>query len=146
MSPEEKIDAAQKLIAEAMAELTAKKRNWPEKIEPGMLFRWVKGSVYIFARGGCLVNVATGETFEGDQGFRGKQDQFTYLGHARDLIKIANVAHEPTGAELVGRRCVYTDDDGRTRGAGRVCEVYEPGRGYSWGTRTTWYKHARLAR
>jgi len=73
-------------------------------------------------------------------------DSFTYLGHARDLIKIANVAHEPTGAELVGKVCVYTNDDGRMNNAGRTCEVYEPGRGYSWGSRRMWYKHARLAR
>lgn len=105
MSPEEKIEAAEKLIAEAKAEFAAKKRNWPEKIEPGMMFRWAKGYTYIYARGGCLVNIATGETFEGNQGFRGKRDQFTYLGHARDILTIALPpqvieAHEPTGAEI----------------------------------------------
>lgn len=145
MSPEEKIEAAQKLIDEARAEIAAKKRNWPEKIEPGMMFRWesgyTKGHTYIFARGGCLVNIATGETFEGDQGFRGKQDQFTYLGHARDLIKIADDTHEPTGAELVGKVCEFSDDGERWKKG--VCARYELGRdsgsyqgnfdgGYEW--------------
>ncbi len=95
MSPEEKIEAAQKLIDEARAEIAAKKRNWPEKIEPGMLFRCPIGTFLI-----------------------------RYLGHARDLIRIADDAHEPTGAELVGKVCVYVHDDGRTY-AGQVCEVYE---------------------
>ena len=36
MSPEEKIEAAQKLIDEARAEIAAKKRNWPEEIRFGM--------------------------------------------------------------------------------------------------------------
>ena len=35
-----------------------------------------------------------------------------YLGHARDLIKIADDAHELTGAELVGKYCEYCDIDG----------------------------------
>lgn len=132
MSPEEKIEAAEKLIDEARAEMEAKKRNWPEKITPGMMFRWekgyAKGYTYIFARGGCLVNIATGETFEGDQGFRGKQDQFTYLGHARDLIKIADDAHELTGAELVGKVCEYCDiDSDWDHWDTGVCKSFAPG-------------------
>lgn len=149
MSPEEKIEAAEKLIDEARAEIAAKKRRWPEKIEPGMMFRWAKGYTYIYARGGYLVNIATGETFEGDQGFRGKQDQFTYLGHARDLIKIADDAPEPTGAELVGKVCqvsLYpiskTDD-----GIKRMVTSFDPIIGYRTkeGEAMPW-KYARLAR
>ena len=152
MSPEEKIEAAQKLIDEARAELTAKKRNWPEKIEPGMCFG-LRGFVYIYTDFGDLVIVRSSEGAQNEgkryapaKGFAGLEHEFTYLGHARDLIKIADDAHEPTGAELVGKVCVYTDDDGRMNDAGWACEVYEPGLGYSWGNRATWYKHARLAR
>ena len=155
MSPEEKIEAAQKLIDEARAEFAAKRRNWPEKIEPGMVFSCPIGTFLIRYRSHGplgpvndwdLVEIFTGRYLSGEGGkFSGQEHEFSYLGHARDLIKIADDAHEPTGAELVGKVCVYAHDDGRTY-AGRVCEVYEPGRGYSWGTRATWYKHARLAR
>ena len=149
MSPEEKIAAAEKLIAEAKAEIAAKKRNWPEKIEPGMLFRYLdKVWIAMSATGrhpcDTLVSLESGFTYALHNLFNGRDQLFVYLGHARDLIKIADDAHEPTGAELVGKVCDYVHADGRTY-AGQVCEVYEPGRGYSWGARTTWYKHARLA-
>ena len=110
MSPEEKIEAAQKLIAEARAELAAKKRNWPEKIEPGMLFEseafgvWISLGKYGFA---CVLGDRTGSHAEEISGIG-----ITYLGHARDLIKIADDAHELTGAELVGKYCEYCDIDG----------------------------------
>lgn len=111
MSPEEKIEATQKLIDEAKAEIVAKKRNWPEKIEPGMCFG-LRGFVCIYTDFGDLVIVRSSEGAQNEgkryapaEGFAGLEDDFTYLGHARDLIKIANVAHEPTGAELVGKRC-----------------------------------------
>ena len=122
MSPEEKIEAAQKLIDEARAEIAAKKRNWPEKIEPGMLFRCPIGTFLIRYRSHGplgpvndwdLVEIFTGRYLSGEGGkFSGQEHEFTYLGHARDLIKIADDAHEPTGAELVGRYCEYCDTDG----------------------------------
>ena len=158
MSPEEKIEAAQKLIDEARVELTAMRekaaapRNWPERIDAGMVFRHRGGAVYVWAHDRCqelVCLVAGGESRCGDvfdkDLARACMDSFSYLGHARDLIKIADDAHEPTGAELVGKVCVYTNDDGRMNDAGRACEVYEPGRGYSWGARATWYRFARLA-
>ena len=102
MSPEEKIEAAQKLIDEARTELAAKKRNWPEKIEPGMCFG-LRGFVYIYTDFGDLVIVRSSEGAQNEgkryapaKGFAGLEDDFTYLGHARDLIKIADDAHEPT--------------------------------------------------
>lgn len=157
MSPEEKIEMGRKLIAEAEAEIAAKKRSWPEKIEPGMVFKWWNGFVYIFARGGCLVNAATGETFEGDQGFRGKEHQFSYLGHARDLIKIADAAHEPTGAELVGKMCMFRgfnlgQDDPEEWFGPWMCQTFDLDdqesayRTDEVGKMTGWYREARIAK
>lgn len=138
MSPEEKIEAAQKLIDEARAELAAKKRNWPEKIEPGMLFRCPIGTFLIRYRSHGplgpindwdLVEIFTGRYLSGEGGkFSGQEHEFTYLGHARDLIKIADDAHDPTGAGLVGKRCEDGDwvlrynhwDTG-------VCKSFAPG-------------------
>ena len=118
MSPEEKIEAAEKLIAEAKAEFAAKKRNWPEKIEPGMCFG-LRGFVYIYTDFGDLVIVRSSEGAQNEgkryapaKGFAGLEDDFTYLGHARDLIKIADDVPEPTGADLVGKLCEYCDIDG----------------------------------
>ena len=109
MSPEEKIAAAERLIAEAKAELAAKKRNWPEKIEPGMLFRYLdKVWIAMSATGrhpfDTLVSLESGFTYALHNLFNGRDQLFDYLGHARDLVKIADDAHEPTGAGLVRRR------------------------------------------
>lgn len=146
MSPEEKIEAAQKLIDEARAEIAAKKRNWLEEAKPGMLFRSNGKVVAIPPRHPVDHAISLDPEHIGMScyGWENAPD-IEYLGHARDLIKIADDAHEPTGAELVGKVCEYVHADGRTH-AGQVCEVYEPGRGYSWGTRATWYKHAWLAK
>lgn len=145
MSPEEKIEAAQKLIDEARVEIAAKKRNWPEKIEAGMCFGEEDGdkAVWIVCDDLQLVCVSSYKAGIRWGGWRETKTRLRYLG--RDLIKIADDAHEPTGVELVGKVCVYTHDDGRTNDDGLVCEVYEPGRGYSWGARATWYRFARLA-
>ena len=80
----------------------ATKRNWPERIEAGMCFRWGKGLTYIYVQGGTLANIESGETFDAHLGFNGRERDFTYLGHARDILTIRTDAHEPTGAELVG--------------------------------------------
>ena len=133
MSPEEKIEAAQKLIDEARAELTAKTRNWPEKIEPGMCFG-LRGFVYIYTDFGDLVIVRSSEGAQNEgkryapaKGFAGLEGDFTYLGHARDLIKIADDAHEPIGAELVGKVCEYCDIDGDwDRWDTGVCKSFTP--------------------
>ena len=125
-------------------------RNWPERIEAGDCFEVTSGARWMKTdTDGILVCIrdehgkmdAAGVTIKVTH-----YDDMTYLGHARDILTIRTDAHEPTGAELVGKVCIYTDDDGRMNDAGWACEVYEPGRGYSWGNRTTWYKHARLAK
>ena len=112
MSPEEKIEAAQKLIDEARAELTAKKRSWPEKIEAGMCFGEEDGdkSMWIVCDDLQLVCVSSYKAGIRWGGWRETKTRLRYLG--RDLIKIADDAHEPTGAELVGKYCEYCDIDG----------------------------------
>ena len=155
MSPEEKIEAAQKLIDEARAELAAKKRNWPEKIEPGMVFRCPIGTFLIRYRSHGplgpindwdLVEIFTGRYLSGEGGkFSGQEHEFTYLGHARDLIKIADDAHEPTWAELVGKVCEYSDSGFTACMAAKSeCRGIGP-HGYM-DSRGTWYRFARLAR
>ena len=159
MSPEEKIETAEKLIAEAKAELAAKKRNWPEKIEPGMLFRCPIGTFLIRYRSHGplgpvndwdLVEIFTGRYLSGEGGkFSGQEHEFSYLGHARDLIKIADDAHEPAGAELVGKVCQVSLSPIRNTDDGIKCLVtsFDPIIGYRTkeGETMPW-KYAMLAR
>ena len=128
MSPEEKIEAAQKLIDEARAELTAKKRNWPEKIEAGMCFGEEDGdkSMWIVCDDLQLVCVSSYKAGIRWGGWRETKTRLRYLG--RDLIKIADDAHEPTGAELVGKYCEYCDTDGDWDNWGKgECKDFIPG-------------------
>lgn len=93
-------------------------RNWPEKVEAGMLFRHTEGATYIFPARDCddlLCVVGDGTDEPGDYYsrdlFRSEPQHFAYLGHARDLLTIkAPDAPEPTGAELVGKVCEFSDD------------------------------------
>ena len=158
MSPEEKIEAAQKLIDEARVELTAMRekaaapRNWPEWIDAGMVFRHRGGAVYVWAHDRCqelVCLVAGGESRCGDvfdkDLARVCMDSFSYLGHARDLIKIADDAREPTWAELVGKVCEYSDSGFTACMAAKSeCRGIGP-HGYM-DSRGTWYRFARLAR
>ena len=128
MSPEEKIEAAQKLIDEARAELTAKKRSWPEKIEAGMCFGEEDGdkSMWIVCDDLQLVCVSSYKAGIRWGGWRETKTRLRYLG--RDLIKIADDAHEPTGAELVGKYCEYCDIDGDWDNWGKgECKDFIPG-------------------
>lgn len=154
MSPEEKIEMGRKLIAEARAELTAKKRNWPEKIEPGMLFRYLdKVWIAMSATGrhpcDTLVSLESGFTYALHNLFNGKDQLFVYLGHARDLIKIADDAHELTGAELVGKVCQVSLHPINKPNDGIKCLVtsFDPIIGYRTkeGENMPW-EYARLAR
>lgn len=117
MSLEERLEQAEKLVAEVKAELAAMratKRNWPERIEAGMVFGISEGGMecqYIVSDASRLVCIASntpgmiGGKWDSESLFRGSEDRFTYLGHARDILTIRTDAHEPTGAELVGREC-----------------------------------------
>ena len=128
MSPEEKIEAAQKLIDEARAELTAKKRSWPEKIEVGMCFGEEDGdkSMWIVCDDLQLVCVSSYKAGIRWGGWRETKTRLRYLG--RDLIKIADDAHELTGAELVGKYCEYCDIDGDWDNWGKgECKDFIPG-------------------
>ena len=103
MSLEERLEKAEKLVAEVKAELAAMratKRNWPERIEAGMCFEQANGSRYLVC-GTKFVNLDTGALWLLGGGPSGddKTDLF-YLGKL-DLT-IRTDAHEPTGAELVG--------------------------------------------
>ena len=156
MSPEEKIEAAQKLIDEARAESAAKKRNWPEKIEAGMVFRKDCGTLYIAHTCECgevdnLVCISghmIGANWVFRKLFDGDESQFAYLGHARDLIKIADDAHEPTGAELVGKYCEYCDIDGDWDNWEKgECEDFTPGADQPYlRSQDVRFRFARLAR
>ena len=128
MSPEEKIEAAQKLIDEAKAEFAAKKRNWPEKIEAGMCFGEEDGdkSMWIVCDDLQLVCVSSYKAGIRWGGWRETKTRLRYLG--RDLIKIADDAHELTGAELVGKYCEYCDIDGDWDNWGKgECKDFTPG-------------------
>ena len=157
MSPEEKIEMGRKLIAEAEAEIAAKKRNWPEEIKSGMIFRHNGGALYVscfplgderfsLVRLNSASKIWKSGTLCGLDGFGISGDKaFAYLGYACDLIRIADDAHEPTGAELVGKVCEYSDS-GFTAcmTAKSECRGIGP-HGYM-DSRGTWYRFARLTR
>lgn len=165
MTNEDRKAKIAELRAEADRLERERKRNWPEKVEIGMIFQHEDGEIYMASRAGedsaahptpdCLVCVTDSWPRIGvmyadysDDPFDGDEAQFTYLGHARGLLTIKTPdAPESTGEELVGRVCDVLDDGvswGR-QSWGRI-EVYEPERGYSWGSRTRWHKYARLAK
>ena len=145
MSPEEKIAAAEKLIDEARAEFAAKKRNWPEKIEPGMVFSEPNGSANAWFAAGvgfiCISGSCLGmrrETLPTDCHYIGK-----------DCVSIHTDAHEPTGAELVGNMCQVGLHPISEPNDGIRCLVtsFDPIIGYRTkeGESMPW-KYARLAR
>jgi hypothetical protein len=153
MSPEEKLEMGRKMIAEAEAEIAAKKRNWPEKIEAGMVFQspattatWMATDVdglFVCLKGEADSFKAAGRTM------RLNRESVPHAGRARDILTIRTDAHEPTGAELVGKMCqvslyhINKADDGIMR---RVTS-FDPATGYRTkeGEILPW-KYARLAR
>lgn len=174
MNLEQKLEAVQNQLNEIKSELEAnkrkqeelKKRNWPEKIEPGMVFRCPIGTFLIRYRSHGplgpindwdLVEIFTGRYLSGEGGkFSGQEHEFTYLGHARDLIKIEDATHEPTGAELVGKLCQFSDD-GKTWTKPGECDEFDPSdreMAYHSAVKLTldgddgrsWFEFARLAR
>lgn len=150
MSPEEKIEAAQKLIDEARAEIAAKKRNWLEEAKPGMLFRSNGKVVAIPPRYPVDHAISLDPESIGMScyGWENAPD-IECLGHARDLIKIADDACEPTGAELVGKVCQVSLSPINEPNDGIRCLVtsFDPIIGYRTkeGENMPW-KYARLAR
>ena len=166
MSLEERLEKAEKLVAEVKAELAAMratKRNWPERIEAGMVFGISEGGMecqYIVSDASRLVCIASntpgmiGGKWNSESLFRGSEDRFAYLGHARDILTIRTDAHEPTGAELVGRVCEFSDDgenwtDGarpREQGDPRICIGYDGKSDRPYSNRWAEWKLARLAK
>ena len=155
---EQAIENAKACFDKAKEMLDAKdakpQRNWPERIEAGMCFGISEGGVecqYIVSDASRLVCIASntprmiGGKWNSESLFRGCESRFTYLGHARDILTIRTDAHEPTGAELVGRVCEFSDDDFVSYTT-RESECHGTGvRGYM--TKLgVWWKFARLAR
>lgn len=162
MSPEEKIEAAEKLIAEARAEMAAKKRNWLEEAKPGMLFRSNGKVVAIPPRYPVDHAISLDPEHIGMScyGWENAPD-IEYLGHARDILTIALPpqvieAHEPTGEELVGRLCEFSDD-GKVWTKPGECDEFDPNdreMAYHSAVKLSlagdggrkWFEFARLAR
>ena len=159
MSPEEKIEMGRKLIAEAEAEIAAKKRKWPEKIEAGMVFSVFDQLFMPFSHANdgicrwkiCLNDGAITELGPIEYG----STAFGYKGRASDGLRwsdpteaCANAAgaHEPTGAELVGKMCQFSDDGESWDYGPYICGEYREDKGYSWGACNAFTKYARLAR
>ena len=160
MSLEERLEQAEKLVADVKAELAAmratKPRNWPERIEAGDCFGIEEAGVickYIVSDQSRLVCIASntprmiGGKWNSESLFHGAEERFTYLGHARDILAILTDAHEPTGAELVGRSVEYFDMDGLMRGRGEcVGYDHESANPYKITGGRGWFNSARLAK
>lgn len=158
MSLEERLEQAEKLVAEVKAELAAMratKRNWPERIEAGMVFGISEGGMecqYIVSDASRLVCIASntpgmiGGKWNSESLFRGSEDRFTYLGHARDILTIRTGAHEPTGAELVGKVCEFSDDGVKWESSGE-CERFKADDTFPYKRRGGFvWRFARLAK
>ena len=160
MSLEERLEQAEKLVADVKAELAAMratKRNWPERIEAGMVFR-VNGESMMVPNGKPVsyVIALTGEKVGMSHYGWESAPGIEYLGHARDILTIRTDAHEPTGAELVGRLCEFSDD-GCNWVALAPCGRFDPKDGQSIyrvepdsvtvdGDVRAWFRFARLAK
>ena len=126
MSLEERLEKAEKLVAEVKAELAAMrvtKRNWPERIEAGMCFGREDVRYVLFGK--RLASIESGVVWSTSGcPFGGDQSEFVYLGKI-DLT-IRTDAHEPTGAELVGRMCEFLNVRGDSVGLIAICTEYDP--------------------
>lgn len=170
MSPEEKLEMGRKMVAEAEAEIAAKKRNWPEKIEELMVFKRPDvtpkfdvgaGHLFVVCLRGAekrLLSIDDGSVRSSDSLFGNSGEEgFEYLGRLRDLIpRKTDDAHEPTGAELVGKMCQFSDD-GKTWTEPGECDEFDPSdreMAYHSAVELTldgddgriWFEFARLAR
>ena len=118
MTPAERTAKVAELRAEADRLEREGRRNWPEKAEAGMLFAW--GSIkYILSPTANLDEFVLVNLEDGNRHANPSKDPFyygtanyTYLGHACDLLTIKTPDEEPTGAELVGKMCEFSDGDG----------------------------------
>ena len=163
MTPAERATKITELRAEADRLEREGKRNWPETVEIGMIFQHDDGEVYIASRAAedaltryqspdCLVCVSGAYPGFGVMyaepsncsPFDGDESDFTYLGHARDLLTIKTPdAPEPTGAELVGKVCVFCDSNFDTFSTSQSeCRGFGL-RGYQ-DQRGVWWRSARL--
>lgn len=136
------IEEMRELLAKLETERATPRRNWPEKVEAGMCFGREDVRYVLFGK--RLANIESGVIWStsGDP-FGGDQSEFDYLGKM-DLT-IRTDAHEPTGAELVGRRvnCFDTLDQLQFEG---VCDEYDPDATYPYRIGKARYFKARLAK
>lgn len=143
------------LTAKVAAYEASKARNWPEKIEAGMRKEDAKNGD-LFRSYGRIVLIPpsypntyaialTGESVGCQCYGWGDDPKLEYLGHARDILAIRTDAHEPTGAELVGKRVNCFDTLGRYQFEGD-CDEYNPNVTYPYRIGYGWYSKARLAR
>ena len=164
MTPAERTAKIAELRAEADRLEMEGKRNWPEKVEKGMLFAW--GSIkYILSPTANLDEFVLVNLEDGNRHANPSKDPFyygtanyTYLGHARDLLAIKTPdAPEPTGAELVWRKCWFRgynlgqDDPEKWVGPWKCVnfDSDDPNAAFRTdeiGKLTGWYKEARLYR
>lgn len=148
MSLEERLEKAEKLVAEVKAELAAMraekatKRNWPERIEAGMVFRH-GNVVHMVDTSGALVMIHGDQP--GGKWVKWERAPLEYLGTSFAVLTIRTDAHEPTGAEFLGKCCDFSDD-GITWPYTAECEATSLRLGYTWGAHESWYKFARLAK
>jgi len=143
------------LTAKVAAYEAAKARNWPERIEAGMVFGISEGGMecqYIASDASRLVCIASntpgmiGGEWDSESLFRGSEDRFAYLGHARDILTIRTGAHEPTGAELVGKVCEFSDDGVKWESSGE-CERFKADDTFPYKRRGGFvWRFARLAK
>ena len=135
------------LTAKVAAYEAAKARSWPERIEAGMVFR-VNGESMMVPNGKPVsyVIALTGEKVGMSHYGWESAPGIEYLGHARDILTIRTDAHEPTGAELVGRVCEFSD---------RLTGPWSPGECAAFGQNSSYpyrkaggaeWRYARLAK
>lgn len=143
------LEALTAKVAKLEAERTAPRRNWPEKVKAGMIFKARFTEATWMATGRDLEVICIANGTHGGWGVTNEaNDGLDYLGHARDILTIRTDAHEPTGADLVGKVCEFSDDniEWHSRGvckcqvdAAKGCCQYLSEKG-------EWFVFARLAR
>lgn len=153
------LEALTAKVAAYEAEKAKPARNWPEKIEPGMAFQspattatWMATDVdglFVCLKGETGSFKAAGRTM------RLNREGIPHAGHARDILTVRTDAHEPTGAELVGKVCEFSDDGVKWFGRNE-CAMFDADDtvmryrsdamlGDS-GVGAMWFRFARLAR
>ena len=154
------LEALTAKVAAYEAEKVAK-RNWPERIEAGMVFALFDQLFMPFSHandGVCRWKICLNDGTISEIGTIGSSSTaFGYKGRGSDGLRWSDPteacmnaadAHEPTGAELVGRVCEVMGVK-----AGRPATAWSPTLGVTWADddmvqsgAAAWHKDARLAK